>query len=192
MWVSSKASLKLHGIFRLTWQAFQKLPEGSISNSTRADLDALYGTDWPDIELASLDGFTGTLDDFIFGAPDLKNYTSINAVLVSPFSRGNVTIVSNDTNDHPIVNPAWLLDPRDQEVAVAAFKQARAVLSAQSVQPILIGNETFPGDEVRTDAEILAMIKNSSDTIHHPAGTNRMGLANDNMAVLNSQGRAIS
>lgn len=128
------------------------------------------------------------MNDYIFAAPDLKNYTSVCAVLVSPFSRGNVTISSNDTSDHPIVNPAWLLDPRDQEVAVAAFKQARAVFAAQAVQDVLIGNETFPGEDVQSDADILAVIQASSDTIHHPAGTNRMGLANDTMAVIDSQG----
>jgi len=128
------------------------------------------------------------LNDYIFGAPDLKNYTSVCAVLVSPFSRGNVTIVSNDTSDHPIVNPAWLLDPRDQEVAVAAFKQARAVFAAKEIQSVLIGNETFPGEDVQSDADILAVIRNSSDTIHHPAGTNRMGLVNDTMSVVDSKG----
>ena len=33
------------------------------------------------------------------------------------------------------------------------------------------------------------MLMSTSDTIHHAAGTNRMGMTNDSMAVTDSQGR---
>ena len=87
-----------------------------------------------------------------------------------------------------MVNPNWLTDPRDQEVAVSGFKRARAVFKSAAVQPILIGSEAFPGQNVTTDQDILDVIKSSSDTIHHAAGTNRMGMVNDSMAVVDSQG----
>jgi len=171
--------------------AFEKLPIGAVSEATREDLDATFGLDWPDIELLSLDAYTGRLNDYIFGAPDLKNHTSVCAAIVAPFSRGNVTIVSNDTNVHPIVNPNWLTDPRDQEVAVAAFKRARAVFSAQEVQAALVGPEAFPGASIQSDEEILRMVMSSSDTIHHAAGTNRMGRADDTHAVVDSKASVI-
>lgn len=44
--------------------------------------------------------------------------------------------------------------------------------------------EAYPGANVTTDDKILQMIKASSDTIHHAAGTNRMRRANDTMAVV--------
>lgn len=53
--------------------------------------------------------------------------------------------------------------------------------------PVLIGSEAYPGDNVTTDQQILQVIMSSSNPIHHPAGTNRMGLANDSMAVVDSQ-----
>ena len=168
--------------------AFEKLPPGAVSNSTRNDLDATFGSDWPDIEILSLDAYTGRLNDFLFGAPDLKNYTAVCIALIAPFSRGNVSIVSNDTSIHPVVNPNWLTDPRDQEVAVAGFKRARAVFQSAAVKPVLIGSEAFPGENVTTDQDILKVIMSSSDTIHHAAGTNRMGMVNDSMAVVDSQG----
>ena len=168
--------------------AFEKLPAGAVSNSTRKDLDTTFGADWPDIEILSLDAFTGSLNDFVFGAPDLKNYTAVCIALVAPFSRGNVSIVSNDTSVHPVVNPNWLSDPRDQEVAIAGFKRARAVFQSAAVQPLLIGPEAFPGGNVTANQDILNVIMSSSDTIHHAAGTNRMGMVNDSMAVVDSQG----
>lgn len=54
--------------------------------------------------------------------------------------------------------------------------------------PVLIGSETYPGNNVTTDEQILQIIMSSSDSIHHAAGTNRMALANDLMAVVESQG----
>ena len=168
--------------------AFEKLPTGAVSNATRSDLDKTFGADWPDIEILSLDAYTGKLNDFIFGAPDLKNYTAVCIATVAPFSRGTVTINSSDTNVHPVVNPNWLTDPRDQEVAVAGFKRARAVFAASAVKPVLQGAEAFPGAAVQTDAQILKTIQTSSSTIHHAAGTCKMGRANDTMAVLDSRG----
>lgn len=159
-----------------------------MSNSTRNDLDITFGSDWPDIEILSLDAYTGRLNDYIFGAPDLKNYTAVCIALVAPFSRGNVSIVSKDTGIHPVVNPGWLTDPRDREVAVAGFKRARSVFQSARVNPVLVGSEAYLGENVTTDQDILNVIMSSSDSIHHAAGTNRMGMANDSMAVVDSQG----
>lgn len=86
------------------------------------------------------------------------------------------------------MNPQWLTDPRDQEVAVAAFKRARAVFSASAVQPLLVGPEAFPGENVQSDSDILAIIRTSSNTIQHAAGTNRMGKVSDPLAVVDSKG----
>lgn len=71
--------------------AFEKLPPGAVSNSTRNDLDVTFGGDWPHIEILSLDAYTGRLNDFVFGAPDHKNYTAVCIALIAPFSRGNVS-----------------------------------------------------------------------------------------------------
>ena len=168
--------------------AFEKLPSGAVSNQTRAALDSTFPSDWPDIELLSLDAYAGTLNDFLLDAPDVRNYTSVCIVIVAPFSRGNVTIVSNDTNVHPVVNPNWLTDLRDQEVAVAGFRRARAVFEATAVKPVLVGAEAYPGEQVQTYDQILEMIRASADTIHHASGTNRMGMANDTMAVVDPHG----
>ena len=166
---------------------FEKLPNGTISPSTRTSLDQTFGSDWPDIEIFSLDAYTGTLSDYLLGAPDAGNYSAVSIALVAPFSRGNVSIASADTNIHPVVNPALLTDPRDQEVAVAGFKRARAVLQSDAVKPGLIGGEVYPGPQVLTDADILDTIRKSADSIHHAAGTCKMGKVDDVLAVVDSQ-----
>jgi choline dehydrogenase len=105
------------------------------------------------------------LNDYLLGAPKLDNYTSVCIVLVAPFSRGNVSIASEDTNVHPIVDPNWLSDPRDQEIAVAGFKRARAVFESDAMKPILKGPEAWPGSKVESDEQILAAIRSGADTI---------------------------
>lgn len=108
---------------------------------------------------------------------------------MNPFSRGNVTISSKNTNDYPIISPNWLLDPRDQEVAVAAFKRARAVFTNNATRPIVLGDEAFPGLNVSSDAEILDLIQRSAAASYHASATCAMGRANDSKAVLDSKAR---
>lgn len=173
----------------ILFPGFTNLPAGSISNSTRAALDA-FPTDWPDFEHLFLDGFFGYANDTSDGPTDGRNYVSSSTALTKPFSRGNITIRSNDTSDNPIVSPNWLLDPRDQEVAVAAFKQGRAVFTTNAAtKDIVIGAEAFPGPNVSTDAQILSLIQQSAAASYHASATCAMGMSNDSMAVLDSKAR---
>lgn len=138
-----------------------------------------------------LDAFSGKQVDPIFGAPtDGKNYASGLVGLVAPFSRGNVTIVSNYTAVHPLVNPNWLSDTRDQEVAVAGFKRSRTVFASKAMLGVIIGAEAFPGAYITSDADILDAIRGSaSSSIFHTAGINAMGTASNPLAVVVSKGR---
>ncbi|KAL8863149.1 MAG: hypothetical protein Q9178_000524, partial [Gyalolechia marmorata] len=166
---------------------FEKLPNNATRPQTRKDLDTTFGPDWPDIELLFFDG------NLVGSSPDSRNYVSSLAGIVAPFSRGNVTINSTSTSDNPVVNPNWLLDPRDQDVAIAGFKRARQVFGTQSIRPVLLddGRETFPGVNVTTDAEILEAIRKSAVTIDHAACTCAMGRATDRNAVVDAKARVL-
>ena len=168
--------------------AFARFPDGALSNSTRAQLDA-FSLDWPDYEHLFLDGYFGYANDSNDAPSDGRNYVSSSCALTNPFSRGNVTIVTSDTNDHPLVSPNWLLDPRDQEMAIAGFKQARAVFTTNVTHQIIIGSEVFPGLNISSDAEILRLIQESASASYHASATCAMGKANDTMAVLDSKAR---
>jgi choline dehydrogenase len=100
--------------------------------------------------------------------------------------------VSNDTNIYPIVDPAWLKDPRDAEMAVAAFKRMRQMFATKAIQPILVGPEAYPGPGVAEDEAILQNIRRSTTSLYHASGSNRMGRVDDAMAVVDSQGKSSS
>ena len=122
--------------------------------------------------------------------PDPKaNYGTGEVALVAPFSRGNVTITSADTNVLPKVNPNLLGDLRDQEVAIATFKQLRLFFTKSTLATILTGPEAYPGFNITSDADILKAIQAQALPVYHAAGTCGMGLPTDPKAVVDSHAR---
>lgn len=171
--------------------AFEKLPKGSLSPATRRDLDDAYGPDWPDVEYIELDAYFG---DQLLPPPSStigQNFAALLPGLTAPFSRGNVTIVSNDTSVLPVVSPNWLTDPRDREVLIAAFRRMRQLWASKSMRGVVTGPEAFPGANVTSDGDILAAIQSSAQTIWHACGTNKMGKEGDKMAVVDSRARVM-
>ena len=171
--------------------AFEKLPNGSLPLSTRKALDSTYGPDWPDVEYILVDSYFG--NQLLPAPADTvgNNFAAILPGLAAPFSRGNVTITSNDTSVLPTVSPNWLLDPRDQQVLIGGFRRARQVWATESMRQVVTGPEIFPGANVTSDADILGAIQRSATTIWHASGTSKMGRSNDTMAVVDSHARVI-
>ena len=173
---------------------WEKIPADLRRNLRNSTLDGLsqLPADWPELELTFPDSYAGTLRDFLTDAPtDGKNYASIAVGLVAPFSRGNVTINSTDTADNPVINPNLLGDVRDQDVAIQAFRRARQIFKTKALQTIVTGDEAYPGSNITTDSQILALIMRSSNTIYHAAATNAMGMVNNSKAVVDSAARVI-
>ena len=90
-----------------------------LSQKAIADL-ASFPSDWPELELLPLGSAGGTTEE-------PGNYMSIQVALLTPTSRGNVTINTTSVHDNPVVSPNWLLTTTDQELAVQALKRARQV-----------------------------------------------------------------
>lgn len=109
--------------------------------------------------------------------------------VISPLSRGTVSISSADTAVQPIIDPNSLTHPADVAVAVAAFKRAREFWATDVMKKLAIGHEIYPGLDVATDEEILASIRRSYNAIYHASCTNKMGKKNDPKAVVDPQAR---
>lgn len=88
-----------------------------------------------------------------------------------------------------MINPNWLDDEADQEVAIAIFKRQRQAFQSKAMEPVIIGEEYYPGPGVKTDAQILEFIKNNVMTLWHAACTCKMGTEDDEMAVVDSRAR---
>ncbi len=101
-----------------------------------------------------------------------------------PDSVGSVHITSADANAAPAIRMNYLAHGRDASFQIRALRRLRRIFDAPALRPYIAG-ETRPGLQVASDAELLDYIRASSDTVHHPVGSCRMGTGVD--AVVNPQ-----
>ncbi|PYI07529.1 alcohol oxidase [Aspergillus sclerotiicarbonarius CBS 121057] len=173
----------------LAWEKIPATLRSAFSSQTTKQL-ATFPSDWPEAEYISGAGFIGNLSNLLTTQPkDGYQYASMLAVLITPTSRGNITLRSADTSDLPVINPNWLATQADQEVAIAMFKRVRAAFQSEAMAPVIIGKEYNPGVEVQSDEQILEWIKDNVMTLWHASCTCKMGTSDDEMAVVDSQAR---
>jgi 4-pyridoxate dehydrogenase len=95
-------------------------------------------------------------------------------VAVQPESRGAVRIASADPQAAPLIHQNFLSSPKDWASLRAGFRIARKLAAEPSMEPF-VAAEFFPGPKCQSDDEIDEHIRKTSITVHHPAGTCRMG-----------------
>ena len=105
-----------------------------------------------------------------------------------PQSRGVLRLRDSDPFSPPLIDPNYLAAEKDLVDMRACVKIAREVFSRRSFDSVR-GKEIWPGAAVKSDSEIDAWIRASSETAYHLAGTCRMGKEGDAEAVVDSEGR---
>ncbi|KAF2767253.1 glucose-methanol-choline oxidoreductase [Teratosphaeria nubilosa] len=101
-----------------------------------------------------------------------------------------MTIKSDSVFDRPVINPDWLFEEGDQEVAVAAFKLARQAWQGVP-RGVIAGPEMFPGANVTSDADLSEAVKGNIAPIHHATASCAMGKFGHPATVVDSEGRVI-
>jgi choline dehydrogenase len=170
--------------------AFDQISQSKPSLLSNHTLSALasYPDDWPELEYLSQNGYAGDQGNSRSSDPgDGYNYATMSAVVVAPFSRGNITISSADASIQPVINPNLLSAPEDIDMAIAGFKRTREIWSL--MKNVTIGPEYYPGPNVTTDAQILEYIGKAAFTLYHASATCKMGRSNDTMAVVDTKAR---
>ncbi|KAF2626252.1 GMC oxidoreductase [Macroventuria anomochaeta] len=162
------------------WETFS-----DRSNFSAGTQQALSGIpeDWPLIE-NSLASSSRVLES----SDSEKQYGVIGCILIATSSRGNMTIQSATNMDPPIIDPGWLREESDQEVAIEAYRRARQAW--QAIPEGIRGREEYsPGTNVTTDAQLLDYIKQHIAPIHHASSSCAMGKPDNPMAVVDSKAR---
>jgi choline dehydrogenase len=95
-----------------------------------------------------------------------------------PESRGYVKIRSADPFAPPLIQSNYLADDLDRRVCLAGVKLGRKLLRSRPLEPYF-DRETYPGDQVQSDADLMAVARERGTTTFHPASTCRMGPASD-------------
>lgn len=166
----------------LDLMGWEKLPRHLLSNTTLASLNSTP-VDWPDVEYLTNSIYPGT-------PPDADDYAGITSVLVNTFSRGSVSLRSSSMLDPPVIHINFLTDTRDQNIAIAAIRRVREIFAHHLLTSIVVpDSEVMPGKSIQTDEQLLAYVKASGRTISHVSSTCKMGKQDDEMAVVDSEGR---
>ncbi|OFZ88931.1 MAG: choline dehydrogenase [Betaproteobacteria bacterium RBG_16_64_18] len=135
---------------------------------------------WPDLQVQfGPVGFRAVTE------PPLK-YSSftMSVCLLRPSSRGRVEIGSPDPFALPKIQPDFLSTEDDRRLMIEAFKLGRRLL-AQPALAAYVAEEVLPGPDCQTDAQILAHVRETGSTVHHPVGTCRMGA--DELSVVDAR-----
>jgi choline dehydrogenase-like flavoprotein len=130
----------------------------------------IYANEEPDVQFHFCPGYRSHRGrTFEFG----HGY-ALHTCLLRPRSTGTVTLANDGTGRTVLIDQNFLSDPEDAKVLVEGLKQARAVLASPLFDTVR-GTEMLPGDQVRTDEEILSYLRAHAGTVYHPVGTCKMG-----------------
>ena len=132
---------------------------------TRGELDR------PDIQLHVVNA---VMIDHARVKADRDGFT-VHVCQLRPESRGTVTLASRNPFDGPLIDPRYLAEEVDRRTMRDSVRIVRDICS-QSALDLYRGVEMRPGEQIRTDAEIDAWIRQNAETIYHPVGTCRMGV----------------
>jgi len=119
-----------------------------------------------------------------FKAP-FKDGFACRIVVLHPESRGRVTLQSTNPAAHPRILQRFLATEADWRAVRAGVTLARDVAAQPSMQRY-IAREFSPGEDKRSAADVDAHIRNTAITVHHPAGTCKMGGETDEFAVVDT------
>jgi choline dehydrogenase len=109
---------------------------------------------------------------------------TLNSYTLRPRARGSVRLANADPVAKPLVDPNFLGDPYDVATSVEGVKISREIMR-QSALGRYVKREHFPGDALRTDAEVEDYARRYGRTSYHPVGTCRMG--GDDRSVVDPQ-----
>ncbi|KAL4897648.1 hypothetical protein BDV59DRAFT_190567 [Aspergillus ambiguus] len=179
-------------VFGPGYFGWEKMPEPYRSRLSKQSIKALssFPDDWPEIEWLTIGAFNGYgMNKQTADPKDGYNYGTISSALVAPLSRGTVSLAGPDMNTLPLVDPQWLVDPTDKELAIEAFKRGRQIWDKMAEMGAADSEEYFPGTNVTTDEQIHEFIQKSMTTVYHASCTCKMGRRQDPMAVVDSSAR---
>ena len=140
--------------------------------------------DVPDIQFLFRGAAVDARPWWPFKGPDWRDAIMLRPVLLHPESRGQLTLASPDPLAHPRIQANFLEAESDRKTLITGVRIARDVLG-QNAMKDYCGEEASPGPHRQTDEDILAYIRATALTAHHPMGTCRMGA--DDMAVVDAE-----
>lgn len=98
-------------------------------------------------------------------------------------SRGQVKLTSPDATQYPSIQFNYMSTDQDRKEMRAAIRLTREIFTQKAFDPFR-GQELAPGPEAHSDEDLDEFVRLFGESAYHPCGTNKMGLADDPMAVV--------
>ncbi len=123
----------------------------------------------------------------ILGASKLHDFDGITPTVanIRPSSRGEISIVSNDSRVNPKIKMNYLSTQDDRIVAAQGLKLVRKIMLETETFKKYEPEEYRPGVHITDDEELVKAGSEFTQTIFHPVGTCKMG--KDDNAVVNDK-----
>ncbi|KAI0033867.1 alcohol oxidase [Vararia minispora EC-137] len=106
--------------------------------------------------------------------PSTGNFLTLLLNLISPASRGTISLASADPLAAPLIDPRFLTAPVDIAMIREAIRAVRVFLAAPAWQGWITG-EYGALANATTDAELDAFARSNADSVDHVSGTVAMG-----------------
>ncbi|KAF9446588.1 GMC oxidoreductase [Macrolepiota fuliginosa MF-IS2] len=103
-----------------------------------------------------------------------KQYISVVAVALHPFSRGTVHINSSDPRKQPEIDPAILDNDFDCDVLVESVRFIHKVITETEAFKDVVEKEVAPGAYGDTRENLVNFLRTGVTTAFHPVGTASM------------------
>ncbi|KAJ7187303.1 alcohol oxidase [Mycena filopes] len=138
--------------------------------------DSAAGPNSPHLELIFSNGL-------LFALPPTGNFFSITLTVVSPTSRGSITLNSSDPFAAPMINPNHLGTDVDLGIMREAVKMALRFVAAQAWDGYIIAPVSV--NSSMTDAELDAFIRQNTGPGLHLTGSAQMSPTDAAYGVVN-------
>ncbi|WP_423458453.1 GMC family oxidoreductase [Ottowia sp. VDI28] len=109
---------------------------------------------------------------------------TVSVCNLRPDSRGQVKLAGHDPFEAPRIHANYLRAPRDQAVAISSVRTVRKIFE-QAPLAQRVRAELAPGQAAQSDEQILDYVRQTAQSMHHWAGTCKMGT--DEESVVDSE-----
>ncbi|KAG9218228.1 hypothetical protein CCMSSC00406_0005909 [Pleurotus cornucopiae] len=118
-------------------------------------------------------------------APPTGNFLSLSAGVVSPASRGSITINSSNPFDPPLIDPGLMTSEFDLFTMREAIRSVARFLSAPAWASYILSPAGALADvDLSSDEQLNAYIRNNTGSLFHPVGTSSMSRRGSSSGVV--------
>jgi choline dehydrogenase-like flavoprotein len=172
----------------ILWEASRPIPPQSAMDSDAGlFVRRAPGADRPDL-MFHLYQIPFTVNTERLGYDVPEHGFGMTPNVPRPHSVGRLWLTDADPASKPALDFRYFTDPdgHDERTIVDGLRIAREVAATEPFRS-WIAREIAPGPRVQTDEDLSAYGRAVAPTVYHPAGTCRMGAADDDLAVVDPE-----